>query len=368
DVNASGYINTTDALLILQRYVGPNTTFPAGDWVFESGNATLSGGNSIILNLKGLCYGDLDGNFIPAGCSPMPTLAHAGADQTITGSSTTLAGNVPQSGSGVWAIVSGTGGAVAQTGNPTSTFTGTAENTYTLTWTISTSCTQSTDTVIITFNNPIMAIPCPGIPSFSYGGQTYNTVQIGSQCWMKENLNMGTMIDGMTNASDNGIIEKYCYNNDPANCTIYGGLYDWNEMMGYANMPGTQGICPTGWHIPTDGEWCTLTTFLDATVNCNIWGWSGTNAGGKLKETGTIHWNSPNTGATNESGFTALGTGYLYFNGFFSNLNYLTYFWSSSEGSTSGGIHRYLLYVLAKVYRYDVDKTYGFSVRCVLTN
>ncbi|MCX6272687.1 MAG: hypothetical protein NTU44_16015 [Bacteroidetes bacterium] len=370
DVNVSGYINTTDALLILQRYVGPNTTFPAGDWVFESGDAILSGGNSVILNLRGLCYGDLDGNFIPAGC-PMPTLAQAGADQTITGASTTLAGNTSQSGDGVWAIISGTGGTIAQTGNPTSTFTGTSGNTYTLTWTISTSCTNSIDTVIITFTSPTFTCGSPFTDTRD--GKVYNTVQIGTQCWMKENLNIGTMVTSVntgsshSECSNNGIIEKYCYNNDPANCAVYGGLYDWDEMMQYTATPGTQGICPTGWHIPADAEWCILTTFLDATVNCSVWGFSGTNVGGKMKETGTTHWYSPNTGATNSSGFTALGAGYRYHYGYFYDLAYYAVFWSSSEYSASHGLSRPLLYDYAGISRSYSLKTYGFSVRCART-
>jgi len=76
-------------------------------------------------------------------------------------------------------------------------------------------------------------IPCPGIPTVTYQGQVYNTVLIGSQCWLKENLNVGTMINGSQNQTNNSTIEKYCYDNDPANCDEYGGLYQWDEMMQY---------------------------------------------------------------------------------------------------------------------------------------
>jgi len=93
----------------------------------------------------------------------------------------------------------------------------------------------------------------------SRDGQVYSTVQIGDQCWMVENLNVGTMISG---GSDQGTdcvnIEKYCYNNDPDNCDVYGGLYQWNQAMCGETIEGTQGICPDGWHIPTDDEWATL--------------------------------------------------------------------------------------------------------------
>jgi uncharacterized protein (TIGR02145 family) len=98
-------------------------------------------------------------------------------------------------------------------------------------------------------------------------GKVYNTLLLGTQCWMKENLNVGTMVNSpysLVEQSDNGIPEKYCFNNDPANCATYGGLYQWNEMMQYSTTPGVQGICPTGWHLPTDDDWTTLTTYVSS--------------------------------------------------------------------------------------------------------
>ena len=184
--------------------------------------------------------------------------------------------------------------------------------------------------------------------------QVYTTIQIGEQCWMAENLNIGEMINGNSTMTNNSLIEKYCYDNDPANCEIYGGLYQWNEMMEYTTTPGGQGICPSGWHLPTDGEWTTLTDFLDGTSV----------AGGKMKETGTIHWSSPNTGATNESGFTALPGGYRKYNGVFYDLPNYGYFWSSSELADYAWC-RYLHYDYANVSRDVYDKSYGFSSRCV---
>jgi hypothetical protein len=88
------------------------------------------------------------------------------------------------------------------------------------------------------------------------------TVTIGNQVWMTENLDVGTMITGVTDMTDNGILEKYCYDDDPANCAIYGGLYQWDEMMQYVNTGGVQGICPVGFHLPTDIEWQTLELHL----------------------------------------------------------------------------------------------------------
>jgi uncharacterized protein (TIGR02145 family) len=196
-------------------------------------------------------------------------------------------------------------------------------------------------------------------------GRSYNTVQIGTQCWMKQNLNIGTKIAGASNQTNNSIIEKYCYNDDENNCNTYGGLYQWDEAMQYSAIEGAQGICPSGWHLPTDAEWCTMTQYLDPTVNCGITGWSGTNAGGKMKETGVAHWASPNTGATNSSGFTALPGGNRNNNGTFSDLAGTAQFLSSSQVGSSGEWGRYLNSLSGSVYRYTGIKTYGYSVRCI---
>jgi uncharacterized protein (TIGR02145 family) len=188
----------------------------------------------------------------------------------------------------------------------------------------------------------------------SRNGQIYNTVLIGEQCWMKENLNVGAMINGSQEMSDNETIEKYCYNNDPANCSTYGGLYQWNEIMQYTTTPGTQGICPDGWHIPTDAEWTMLTDYLGGESV----------AGGKMKEAGLTHWASPNW-ATNESGFTALPGGYRYINGSFLGLAIYAYFWSSSQYDASDAWVQFLYYSSDDVLLYHTTKTCGFSARCV---
>jgi uncharacterized protein (TIGR02145 family) len=212
--------------------------------------------------------------------------------------------------------------------------------------------------------------PCAGTPTVSYGGQTYNTVQIGSQCWFKEDLNIGKRINGIQDQTDNDTIEKYCYNDIESNCDIYGGLYQWTEMMQYLTTPGGMGICPTGWHIPTDEEWCTLSQLLDPAVNCGISGWSGTNAGGRLKSTGTIEagtglWHHDNDGATNESGFTAIPAGDRQDIGPFMFLGYRNYYWTSSEQDTSNSWYRQVYYYNPMIYRNTFTKNYGFSVRCL---
>jgi uncharacterized protein (TIGR02145 family) len=200
-------------------------------------------------------------------------------------------------------------------------------------------------------------------------GKSYQTIQIGSQCWMKENLNVGTRIDASTTQTNNAVIEKYCYSNSDANCTTQGGLYQWDEMMNYAsssssNPSGIKGICPIGWHIPSDAEWCQMETYLDAGATCSTSGWRGTDVGGKMKQTGTTNWTSPNTGATNSSGFTGLGSGYAS-GGSFSNRNVYAYLWSATEYSSTDAWNRRLGYNTAQEGRFSGVKTGGFSVRCV---
>ncbi len=203
----------------------------------------------------------------------------------------------------------------------------------------------------------IEGIPCPGIPTVTdEDGNVYNTVLIGNQCWLKENLNVGTRINGSQNMSNNGTIEKFCYDDNEANCDEYGALYQWNEMMQYTTQQGTQGICPNGWHLPSYDEWTTLTDFLGGSSV----------AGGKMKEVGTAHWKSPNTGATNSSGFTGLPGGNRHsLTGSFHSLIFYGQFWSSSESSSSTAWHRMLYYNGDGVYSGGRDKGYGYSVRCL---
>jgi uncharacterized protein (TIGR02145 family) len=186
--------------------------------------------------------------------------------------------------------------------------------------------------------------------TIDYEGKTYNTVQIGSQCWLKENLNVGTMIQGSDTSKNNGIIEKYCYNDSTANCDIYGGLYQWNEAMQYITTEGTQGICPSGWHIPTYTEFPILRTTVDSNANSlkAIGQGSGVGAG------------------TNTSGFSALLAGYRYWGGFFYHLGYYAEFWSSAEIDYTRATSMYLNNDSSLIYLYYQGiKENGFSVRCI---
>jgi uncharacterized protein (TIGR02145 family) len=187
---------------------------------------------------------------------------------------------------------------------------------------------------------------------------------------MANNLNVGTAVLKSQEQTNNGIIEKYCYNDDNSMCDTYGGLYQWDEMMDYtatsnANPSGRPGICPAGWHLPSHSEYCQMEGYLDPTVECNTQGYTGTDGGGKMKEAGTTHWASPNTGATNSSGFTGLPAGGRYPNGSTADLTLYTYFWTT----TYWNIEKYWYHVLGSNSgmegHYVNLKTFGFSVRCV---
>jgi uncharacterized protein (TIGR02145 family) len=219
-------------------------------------------------------------------------------------------------------------------------------------------CGQSGSTTLngTTLSCSTMGEPCPGQPFISYGGKNYATILIGTQCWLKENLNIGTRVNGIVAQTNNGILEKYCYNDSEDSCSIYGGLYQWQEAMQYAALPGAQGICPQGWHIPDDSEWTVLSNFLG----------NPDSVGGKLKETGLTHWASPNTSATNSSYFTALGGGYRRSdNGTYSSIRFGGHFFSSTDTSATHVWKRYLGYNIGTMQRNANLKTNGFSIRCI---
>jgi uncharacterized protein (TIGR02145 family) len=306
------------------------------------------------------------------------TIATAGSDQlSLTGTTAILAANAPAAGqTGTWTITTGSGATLSNANSPTATITKGADSSYTLVWTITGPCGTSRDTVNLRFPAPV-GTACG--QAVSYAGESYPTVQIGTQCWFAKNLNVGTMINSSASVdsqTNNGVIEKYCYNNDPANCTTYGGLYQWAEAVQYQNgasnttspnpaiTGNVRGICPNGWHLPSDAEYCTLTTFLDATVNCTVFSnWIGTDAGGKMKSVSGL-WTSPNNGATNSSGFSALPGGSRSTFSSFYTLGSNTYFWSSSESSSSTAIDCHLNHYDPKINRSNFPKNLGLSARC----
>jgi len=167
----------------------------------------------------------------------------------------------------------------------------------------------------------------------SRDGEKYKTIKIGNQIWMAENLNYS-------------IKKSWCYKNDSSNCAKFGRLYDWETA---------KNICPLGWHLPSDSEWTMLSVTLGGKEV----------AGGKIKEAGIIYWKSPNTHATNESGFSALPGGYEYNDGSFDGIGICSYWWSSTESVMDKAYSPNVYYDASNINRDDFDNSAGFSVRCL---
>jgi uncharacterized protein (TIGR02145 family) len=201
-------------------------------------------------------------------------------------------------------------------------------------------------------------------------GNVYKTVKIGTQVWMAENLKVthyrnGNAIPNVTDdATWTGLTTgAFCvYDNYIYNVATYGRLYNW-----YA-VGDSRNIAPTGWHVPTDAEWKQLEMYLGMSqAQADAPGLRGTTEGGKMKEAGMTHWLSPNTGATNESGFSGLpgGNRVYYYRSYYGGIGGCARFWSSTEYDSSFAWYRCLGYDGSGVYRYDGEKQIGFSVRCV---
>lgn len=199
-------------------------------------------------------------------------------------------------------------------------------------------------------------------------GNVYNTVTIGTQVWMKENLKVTKFRDGtpITNVTADGTwvgltSGAYCdYNNDVTNVAIYGRLYNFYAVVDSRNL------CPSGWHVPSDTEWKTLEMYLgmSQTEADKYDTWRGTNEGGKLKETGTTHWTNPNNGATNSSGFLGLPGGQRGGYGNFGSIG-IEAQWHTSTPTGGDGYRRSLYNSLSTINRYSTWKLCGYSVRCI---
>jgi len=198
-----------------------------------------------------------------------------------------------------------------------------------------------------------------GGPHIDSIGVYYSTIQIGTQCWMKDNLNIGTMIIGSVNQTNNSTIEKYCFGDLSASCRSldsgglgYGGLYQWDEAMQYVTTPGTRGICPTGWHIPTREEFETLANSVGGDGNA-------------LKEIG-LH-STTNGEGTNTSGFSALFGGFRDQNAFWREGDNSFYSWISQESvdNVDFADYRRLDYNSSTIFLIHNWKDFGVSVRCL---
>ena len=369
DVNGSGITNSGDALLINRRITGLIPSFSVGNFVnnLPSVNAL---GNPLMANLRALSTGDVNGTY-----NPQPTAPTLVLDTVIAGfGSGTATVRFTLSGSGVfergvcWSTspnptVSGNKMVVGSGGYGfTQVFSGSMvgnqihyARAYART---STGIFYSNEKTFI----PVPGQPCPGVSTVTdIDGNVYQGIQIGTQCWTQSNLkvskyrNGDSIPTGLSNSDwHNTTSGAYAiYNNDPVNDGLYGKLYNH-----YA-VTDSRGLCPTGWHVPSDWEW----TFLENHLGGSIV------AGGALKSTSTQPtpggWASPNVGATNSSLFTALPGGLRGGDGGFGFMASHGYWWSSSVLSGSNALYRYLYIPTSSVGRYDFERTFGFSVRCL---
>ncbi len=215
-------------------------------------------------------------------------------------------------------------------------------------------CSKKTDD-----NDPVQ--PINEVKVTDIDGNVYHTGAIGTQVWMVENLKTTKFNDGSSIplATDKtawqSLTPGYCWheNDTAAYKTTYGALYNW-----YAVNTGK--LCPTGWHVPTDAEWTVLTTYLGGPLA----------AGGKMKAPGTLEdgtglWYSPNTGATNESGFTAVPAGGRNYDGTFGDNGFASAWWSSSEYDKFFAMYCYLYFDISDITSDGYLKGCGRSVRCI---
>jgi len=237
-------------------------------------------------------------------------------------------------------VYSGTG-VVGNTFNPS--LVPPAQNTVTITYSYTNvaTCTVSTSQVI-TLYPPAGSFVCGQTLTDVRDVQPYTTILIGSQCWLSRNLNFGTYISSSSYQTDNCLAEKYCYSDDPANCATNGGLYQWDELMQYHTNPGIQGLCPPGWHIPSQAEWSVLETALNGAGN----------AGDSLKTTGT-------------SGFNALLSGVLYSKTSWTFINFASLFWTSTTATPVQAISHGLNIKDNSVSDYQSGRHNAFPVRCI---
>jgi len=375
--------NTTGSPTLVNSF----TTDGSGTGVFTSSLTGLNAGityhvRAYATNIAGTAYGN-EMSFSALALLPSVITSNI---TNITNISATGGGEVTSDGG---AAVTARGVCWNTTGNPTIIDSNTSDGTGTGVFTSSITGLSASTTYFVRayatnsvgtaygselqFSTLASAFACGTTAISDFDGNTYNTVQIGGQCWMKENLATthyadGTsLVDGTYAGSNYGnYTTKYwfVYDDNFSNKATYGLLYTWAAVMNSAvssntNPSGVQGVCPTSWHVPSDAEWTQLTDFLGG----------DSVAGGKLKEAGTSHWDSPNTGATNETGFTALPGGYRYnAYGSFYYIGKNGYWWSSTEYNTNNAWIVLMKYNFSIVIiQWDISN-YGYSVRCVRDN
>jgi uncharacterized protein (TIGR02145 family) len=280
-----------------------------------------------------------------------------------------------------YTVTSNPGGITVSGGSSPINVTGLTNNTaYTFTVVATNAVGNSVASTASSAVTPVASSACGAtITVTDADGNTYNTVSIGTQCWTKQNLKVTKYSDGITpidydasggpgggpgggqtwSGQYKGAYTVYGNElSSGTNATNYGLLYNWYAVAGIITSGGSpsKNICPIGWHVPTDAEWSTLTTYL---------GGDGV-AGGKMKSTGTTYWDSPNTDATNSSDFSALPGGYRHqTDGSFNNIRSFALFWSASEASSNLAWLRWVTNASGGVTQHGVDKRRGMSVRCL---
>jgi uncharacterized protein (TIGR02145 family) len=351
--------------------LSPNTTYYVRAYATTSagtGYSAVTGyGNQVI--------------FTTSTSLVLPTVSTISAS-SITTTTATLGGNITSDGGSavtargvVWSTSSNPTISLttktsnsAGTGTFSSSLTGLSPNTayYVRAYATNSAGTGYGNEVTFTTSNSsnAMNIPCPGIPTVKdIDGNTYNTVSIGTQCWIQSNLKVSKykngdaiptgLNDGTWRSTTSGAYT--IYNNDNANDAIYGKLYNW-----YA-VADNRGLCPNGWHVPTDAEWTTLTNYLGGQSV----------AGGKMKSIGNTYWRSPNLGATNVSGFSGLpgGSRSRFGDGLFHDLQSYGYYWSATRVDDNKAWFTFLGWYDANVYTNNSmnfpSLQVGISIRCL---
>jgi len=366
DVNGNNITNSADALLINRRITGLLSAFSVGSFVNSLPSITASG-NPLMANLRVLSTGDVNGTYNPLPLAPalvLDTVYGNGNVGTAVVRFTTAGSGVFESGI-VWSSspnptisssksVAGSGGF-----GFTHSFSSIDPNN------IQYARAYARTSVGVYYSNersftPIPGLRCPGTPSVTdIDGNVYNTVQIGNQCWTQSNLktsryrNGDSIPTGLSNSAwGTSTSGAYAiYNNDPVNDGLYGKLYN------YYAVTDSRGLCPTGWHVPSMVEWSTLSSYLGGSID----------AGGALKSTAMQPtpggWNSPNTGATNSSGFSALGGDM--FPPWSPGLQSVGYFWTSSFAYPGNALASILGDQSQNLFWLGRNLFYGFSVRCI---
>jgi uncharacterized protein (TIGR02145 family) len=325
-------VNTIDSITYTVSNPGSLATITTTTVTNISGTTAVSGGNitnngGSLVTQRGVCY----------STSANPTTANS-------------------------TIISGSG-----TGSFTSNLTALTANTtyYVRAYAINSSGTSYGNQVSFTTTSGSgSGISNPGL-GVTFNGYTYSTVILGNgQEWMAENLRTTTYANGNPIPNITGTqwssltTGAWChYNNSSQYENPYGKLYNWYAVADPRN------VCPSGWHVPTDAEWSTFINYLDpnAAGGDNI----PNTAGGKMKSTGTQYWQSPNSGASNESGFSGLPGGVCGPNTSFANFGVYGYWWTSTEANTFYSWLRVLGNYNGHVSKGANDKRDGLSVRCI---